>query len=555
MGGVFALAINGGLFRGNTIRVTGGAATALTFAGAVTGVDVLYNNLSGNLRGLRIADFGYLAGSNPNSDIAAHFNDFSNSGLEGAGILDLGAGDGYTGTLDLSGNWWGAVTGPTFAGNPGGTGEPLANAFNDTIDFEPWLVYAPDSNPAVAGVQLPTSFSVAAQTGTFTTTNNNYRRLVNVVDLLQDGQAVSLSGTFNWNEPNAAVDWAAGNDGVVGNADDYTLTVRPNLNGVTLTAASLGNATIQGPGDLAAVNLEGFLNFDGGDNQNWTISNLQILDFDLGIGLFNGPGGTDAFDNLKVLNNRIRVPTDLNATIAPADISQNIGIHYSFGKNQTIQGNQIDLAGDGVSDGANLSSTVGMQSNTSGGNVYDGLLIDGNVIRVLGAQSASPARILGIWENGHAHTSNITVSNNQFLNTAAGNNPALNLQRAFRITSHSGPPSTVTYSGNTVAGANIGFEWLSGSTFAGNQASPAGRQHHHQQRHRGADPVQRHRQPVPEHDHRERGRRRRACRDRPAHGGRDGDPCAVEQNVISGGTGDGIVIGPGPAPVGAGLQQ
>ena len=28
--------------------------------------------------------------------------------------------------------------------------------------------------------------------------------------------------------------------------------------------------------------------------------------------------------------------TDLNATVAPADVNQNIGLHYAFGTNQTI---------------------------------------------------------------------------------------------------------------------------------------------------------------------------------------------------------------------------
>src|SRR5262249_9800031 len=188
-GGVLALALNGGLFQGNTIQTTNGASSALVLGGSVTGVDVLFNNLSGNQRGLRIVNFGFFPGSGPNSNIEAHFNDFSNS-AQGTGIFDAGAGDGYTGPLDLSGHWWGNITGPTFAGNPGGTGVPLVNAFNDTIDFEPWLVYAPDSNPASPGVQLPTNISVAAQTAPFTPTNNNYRRLVNVVDLLQDGQKV-----------------------------------------------------------------------------------------------------------------------------------------------------------------------------------------------------------------------------------------------------------------------------------------------------------------------------------------------------------------------------
>ncbi|MBK8485896.1 MAG: hypothetical protein IPL31_16475 [Saprospiraceae bacterium] len=55
-----------------------------------------------------------------------------------------------------------------------------------------------------------------------------------------------------------------------------------------------------------------------------------------------------------------------------------------------------------------------MQSNTSGGAVYDGLLISANTINILNAQSAFPQVVLGIWENAHGHTSDITVSNNQF---------------------------------------------------------------------------------------------------------------------------------------------
>src|SRR5262249_7231080 len=55
--------------------------------------------------------------------------------------------------------------------------------------------------------------------------------------------------------------------------------------------------------------------------------------------------------------------------------------------------------------------------------------------------------------------SDITVSNNHFVNLAAGNNPSLNRQIAFRATSPSSATTTVTYSGNTVAGANVGFAY------------------------------------------------------------------------------------------------
>jgi uncharacterized repeat protein (TIGR01451 family) len=300
--------------------------------------------------------------------------------------------------------------------------------------------------------------------------NNDYRRIQNAINAAIPGDTIILSGTFNFTAPFAAAAWALGNDNTAATGDDYSVIVPLNLANVTLTAASLGSATIQGPGDLPALDLEGFLYFDGaGDNPNWTISNLRILDFDLSIGMFNGAGGSDAYNNTTIQNNFIRIPADLNGTIAPADAIQNIGIHYSFGTNQTITGNLIHIAGNSVGDLVNNAAEVGMQSNTSGGAVYNGLTIDFNDIHVLNAQAATPETILGIWENGHAHTSAIFIDSNHFINDAAGNDAALNLQRGFRITSHSSAATTVLYSRNTVDEANIGFQWITGSNFAGNR--------------------------------------------------------------------------------------
>ncbi len=300
--------------------------------------------------------------------------------------------------------------------------------------------------------------------------NNDYRRIQNALNAAAPGDTIILNGTFDFTQPFAAAAWALGNDNTAGTGDDYEV-IAPGVNNVTLTATSLGSATIQGPGDLAAVNLEAFLVFDAsisGASQGWTISNLRILDFDLSIGMF-AVSATD-YNNTTITNNFIRIPTDLNATVAPADVNQNIGINFSFGTNQSITGNSFQIPGDGVSDSGagNFSTSVVMQSNTSGGSVYDGLNISNNVIHTLNAQSANPQVTLGIWENGHAHTSNITIANNSFLNDAAGNSPSLNLERAFRVTSHSGASSTVTYSGNTAAGANIGYQWIAGSDFSGN---------------------------------------------------------------------------------------
>ncbi|HEV7487847.1 MAG TPA: DUF11 domain-containing protein [Thermoanaerobaculia bacterium] len=302
--------------------------------------------------------------------------------------------------------------------------------------------------------------------------NNDYRRIQNALNAAANGDTIILSGTFDFTAPFAAAAWAAGNDGVAGNADDYEVSPPRGINNVTLTAASLGSATIQGPGDLPALDLEGFLVFDAslapsGGAQGWTISNLRILDFDLSIGMF-AVGSTD-YNNTTITNNFIRIATDLNPTVAPSDTIQNIGLHFSFGTNQSILGNSFQVPGDGVSNGANQSATVVMQSNTSGGAIYNGLTIANNVTHVLNAQSANPQFTLGIWDNCHAHTSNINITNNGFFNDAVGNSPSLNIERAFRVTSHSSATTTVNYTGNTMAGANIGFQWNAGTDFIGTE--------------------------------------------------------------------------------------
>jgi uncharacterized repeat protein (TIGR01451 family) len=297
--------------------------------------------------------------------------------------------------------------------------------------------------------------------------NNDYRRIQNAINAAASGDTIVLSGTFDFTQPFAAAAWASGDDGTAATADDYAVHIPGGKSNITITATSLGSATIQGPGDLAAVNLESCLFFDGGVSQGWTISNLRILDFDLSIGMFANAAGD--FNGTHIQNNFIRVPTDLNATVAPADVNQNIGIHFSFGTNQVISGNTFNIPGDGVTSGANTSADVAMQSNAGVVNTYDGLSISNNTIHVLNAQSANPETIIGIWENGSAHTSNISVSGNAFINDAAGNDPSLNVQRAFRVTSHSSTTTTVTYASDQVTGANIGIQWLTGANFSGNQ--------------------------------------------------------------------------------------
>ena len=404
---------------------------------------------------------------------------------------------GTTNLKDFTRNWWGTTSPVVTTANSaepgyaaqipvayGGTATPpggqpdIAGPASANIVYLPLLCSGTDTNVETTPGRGTFGFQGGAScplvpAPTPTSTDNDYTRINNAVQSSFPGQTIKLLGTFNWTESNAAASWAKGSNGVAGDLDDYSILVPADLNNVTFTADNLGDATIQGPGDLAAVNLEGvffFNSLNGSKNQNWTISKIRFVDFDLAIGFFEDTAGaSDAFLNTHLVNNYIKIAKDLNATVAPADVNQNIGIHYSFGKNQLISGNTIDFDGDGISDGSNFSTQVGMQSNTSGGDVYDGLQITNNTLRVLNAQSANPQVILGIWENGHAHSSNITVSGNSFANLAGGNNPATNLERAFRVTSHSSGTTTVSYLNNTVTGANSGFQWISGSNFAGNQ--------------------------------------------------------------------------------------
>ncbi|MDY7091512.1 MAG: hypothetical protein SX243_00925 [Acidobacteriota bacterium] len=303
--------------------------------------------------------------------------------------------------------------------------------------------------------------SVAESGDAPTPTDNDYTRIseaIAAVAAVGDGTIVRLVGTFDWTEMNAFDSWEAEGFGILGPT---------GVADVTIGAQSLGDAVILGPGDLPELYFEGFLFLFGGTYQGWTIENLDLRGFDWTLGLFHaqdGTGSTVDFNDVTIANNRIELPVDLNTNAAPDDNFQNIALHFAFGTNQTIQGNEFILPGTGVSDsGAPMpasAASVVMQSNTSGGAVFDGLQILDNVMRITGAQNADPERIYGIWENAAGHTSNITVSGNSFVNEDPGNMPFANFQRGFRVTSHSSMTSTVTYSNNRVEGANIGIHWI-----------------------------------------------------------------------------------------------
>ncbi len=294
--------------------------------------------------------------------------------------------------------------------------------------------------------------------------DNDYTRINSVLVTAQPGDVIMLAGTFDWNESNAFASWARGSDDTASTDDDFSILLPEGIEGFTLTAASLGDAVIQGPGDLAGTDLEGFLVVSSADNQNIEISNLVIENFDLGIGFFFSGGGVNVYDNTRIINNRILMATDIAGSSVAGEGFQNIGIHFAFGDNQLISGNLIEIPGDGLSNRPNLTSaSVAMQSNTSG-NAYEGLVIEDNIVRVLNAQSADPEFVLGIWENSNTFSSNVMVRNNRFENISPQNDSALNMQSGFRITSQTTPMTGAgaMMRGNFVDGANVGYEWLPG---------------------------------------------------------------------------------------------
>ncbi len=432
-------------------RITGNTGDGILFyreagwaEGAFTNITVAYSDVSGN-------DGGGIIYATPNSTVK--------------GIC----------------NWWGDLSGPTIADNPGGLGEGASA----NITYSPWLIdpAAADGDPAAPGLQLPTGFDVIAGADA-SAADNNYRTLANAIGCVTDNQTINLSGVFDFSQPNALASWPLGTDAVAGTNDDWEVDVPANADGVTLTAVSLGDAIIQGPGDIPTVDLEGFLQFyNNGTNQNWTISKLDIRNFDLSIGMYCcGGSPSTAYNGTTITGNHILMATDLKGESASGNETlQNIGLHLAYGKNQTITNNTFDVPGDGLSDAATdglpwygagsaaswmYAVDVVMQSNTSGGNAYDGLLIDHNTVRVLNAPSAYPQKVIGLWENAHGHSSNITLSNNTFVNLDAGNNPFVNRQMAFRPTSHSSASTAVQYTDNQITDWAIGFYPMSVS--AGN---------------------------------------------------------------------------------------
>ena len=305
--------------QGDTQIATGGTGTGIKVEGANASADIVDNvaSIHGNAIGIDV-DGGQAAISNNHiydNTTGIRFTDggtgtVDDNDFEGDPNPDNGTDILYTVT---AGPVTAPLTGNTFAGStyidnrsphditalrtPGGTNDYNVAGVPTTDDFAiEGRIYhkVDDASSGLVTWVANTIFvpSVAVTSSTPSATDNDYTRIKNAIEAAGSGFAIQLLGTFDWTEVNAAASWALGNDGVASTVDDYSILVPDGLEDVTFTAPSgLGTATIVGPGEEIG-RAGGFLAFRGGVNTGWTISELEIENFEYAIGFFFGGWNT-----------------------------------------------------------------------------------------------------------------------------------------------------------------------------------------------------------------------------------------------------------------------
>ena len=278
-----------------------GAATDQT-SGNVATLDVMNNtgSIHGNAIGIDVdAGVATITGNHiyDNSSAGVRLINggsatISNNDFEGAANPDNGADvqlDSTAGAITSP------VTGNTFAGaefiHNGGpqsfTALTSANTYkrdNLTVETNDYnieaRIYHKVDNAASGLVTWHANNIYVTPAPSPTATDNDYTRIANAISSVSTGTTVHLKGSFDWTESNAAASWAKGNDANSGtSADNYSVLVPPSANNVTVTADSLGDATIQGPGDLVNSSPGAFLVFRGGPDTG--LDHLQLDDQEL----------------------------------------------------------------------------------------------------------------------------------------------------------------------------------------------------------------------------------------------------------------------------------
>ena len=125
-----AIDVNGGDLSASSLAITGyNVGVSVENAGSVT---ITASTIGGSTTGILVG-----SGSSDTSTLTADNDSFAGDTV---GVQNNQSGGPVTTTMD----WWGSSTGPTNAGNPGGTGAKAIGSVN----FSPWLgdanIVAPD---------------------------------------------------------------------------------------------------------------------------------------------------------------------------------------------------------------------------------------------------------------------------------------------------------------------------------------------------------------------------------------------------------------------------
>lgn len=168
---------------------------ALMIGGSDSHISVSNNQfINSEYRGVRVS-----VGNNKysaNRDIRIYFNDFSDNRLGGLSVVDGAYVDSGTlfydqnvdNKVDAECNAWGAISGPTNAANPGGTGDKVSGA----ADFQPFRRYITLTNTLSATLlQTYSNFTTHTFLQTVRITNNGGKTVYGPAFFVFDGFAAS----------------------------------------------------------------------------------------------------------------------------------------------------------------------------------------------------------------------------------------------------------------------------------------------------------------------------------------------------------------------------
>ncbi len=241
---------------------------------------IQFNLFRGNGRsGLALTSFGNAGVDRGAQNVTISCNDFSGNLVEGlffsssqaVGTIvtnqahnnniagnTVGATYNGTETINVDNNWWGSVTGPTVASNPGGTGDSLGGTGAAFFDYTPFLTFTAVCVPGQAAPDLIVDKTVNdatpsegdAVTFTITLTNSGGpATLVSVTDPLPAGLTYSShlasQGTYT---PGTGV-WDVGTVNSPGGTATLQITASVNAGTAGTTITNTATMTTSTPTD------------------------------------------------------------------------------------------------------------------------------------------------------------------------------------------------------------------------------------------------------------------------------------------------------------------